>query len=313
VSEPWRSMTPCLTTDLTTGRSAARTEAAPVDTELPAAESDSDCAKRRLVEIATPSNADVDTVLHGASELVRLFAEHTTGVVHELHAPLFVSDSRTAIRRGTVWKQGTGDEVAGPFAPDTRSSGGLTDFCLAALTACTHGQRALSDGEVASAVMLCAFSFRTAIPCCVRADGRPDIHGDVRVRGERAPSEFAQIIKPTAHPTPPPVTTAAVATTRITRAGLSQAELAERAGVAQSVISVYESGRRQPALQTLAALVEATGFDLDVRTRIGQFDRTSTYSRLGVSRMGRSDVRGRRGQVLTQARLTLHHVDQRVK
>jgi hypothetical protein len=57
------------------------------------------------------------------------------------------------------------------------------------------------------------------------------------------------------------------------RAGLSQAELAARAGVAQSVISVYESGRRQPALQTLAALVEATGFDLDVRLRRRRLDR----------------------------------------
>jgi uncharacterized protein len=51
------------------------------------------------------------------------------------------------------------------------------------------------------------------------------------------------------------------------RAGLSQAELAARAGVTQSVISVYESGRRQPALSTLAALVEATGSSLDIRVR----------------------------------------------
>jgi predicted nucleotidyltransferase len=49
------------------------------------------------------------------------------------------------------------------------------------------------------------------------------------------------------------------------RAGLSQAELAARAGVTQSVISVYESGHRQPALSTLAALVEATGSRLDIR------------------------------------------------
>ncbi len=48
-------------------------------------------------------------------------------------------------------------------------------------------------------------------------------------------------------------------------AGLSQAELAERAGVTQSVISAYESGHRQPALPTLAALVEASGYDLVVR------------------------------------------------
>ena len=49
------------------------------------------------------------------------------------------------------------------------------------------------------------------------------------------------------------------------RAGLSQAELAKRAGTSQSVISVYESGRRQPSLQTLAALIEATGTTLDIR------------------------------------------------
>ena len=44
-------------------------------------------------------------------------------------------------------------------------------------------------------------------------------------------------------------------------------ELARRAGVAQSVISAYESGRRQPALPTLAALVRAAGLDLAVSVR----------------------------------------------
>ncbi|MGH7643070.1 MAG: helix-turn-helix domain-containing protein [Candidatus Dormibacteria bacterium] len=48
------------------------------------------------------------------------------------------------------------------------------------------------------------------------------------------------------------------------RSGLSQAELARRAGVAQSVISVYESGRRQPALATLSSLKRATGHNLIV-------------------------------------------------
>jgi predicted nucleotidyltransferase len=37
-----------------------------------------------------------------------------------------------------------------------------------------------------------------------------------------------------------------------------------RAGVAQSVISAYEAGRRQPALPTLARLIDATGYDLVV-------------------------------------------------
>jgi uncharacterized protein len=49
------------------------------------------------------------------------------------------------------------------------------------------------------------------------------------------------------------------------RANLTQAELARRAGLAQSVISAYESGRRQPALPTLAALTEATGLELSLQ------------------------------------------------
>jgi len=49
------------------------------------------------------------------------------------------------------------------------------------------------------------------------------------------------------------------------RAGLSQVELGRRAGVSQSVVSVYESGARQPSLPTLARLVAATGFELDLR------------------------------------------------
>lgn len=51
------------------------------------------------------------------------------------------------------------------------------------------------------------------------------------------------------------------------RAGLTQVALARRAGVAQSVISAYESGHRQPALPTLTALVNAAGFELDMRLR----------------------------------------------
>jgi uncharacterized protein len=51
------------------------------------------------------------------------------------------------------------------------------------------------------------------------------------------------------------------------RAGLTQTELAARAGVTQSVISAYEAGHRQPALSTLAALVEAAGYELDLRLR----------------------------------------------
>jgi uncharacterized protein len=50
-------------------------------------------------------------------------------------------------------------------------------------------------------------------------------------------------------------------------AGLTQAELADRAGTTQSVVSAYESGHRQPALPTLAALVEAAGYELAIGLR----------------------------------------------
>ena len=50
-------------------------------------------------------------------------------------------------------------------------------------------------------------------------------------------------------------------------AHMSQADLAAKAGVTQSVISVYEAGRRQPSVPTLAALIAATGFELDLSIR----------------------------------------------
>jgi len=43
------------------------------------------------------------------------------------------------------------------------------------------------------------------------------------------------------------------------RQGLTQAELARRAGTSQPVISAYEHGRRDPSSQTLRKLVEAGG------------------------------------------------------
>ncbi|HEV2361962.1 MAG TPA: helix-turn-helix domain-containing protein [Acidimicrobiales bacterium] len=51
------------------------------------------------------------------------------------------------------------------------------------------------------------------------------------------------------------------------RAGLSQVALAERAHVTQSVISSYERGAREPSLSTLARLIEATGFELQLDLR----------------------------------------------
>ncbi len=43
------------------------------------------------------------------------------------------------------------------------------------------------------------------------------------------------------------------------RQGLTQAELARRAGTSQPVVSAYEHGRRDPTMATLRKLVEAGG------------------------------------------------------
>lgn len=46
------------------------------------------------------------------------------------------------------------------------------------------------------------------------------------------------------------------------RAGLSQRELAERAGVRQPLVSRIESARQQPSLPTLQRLLAACGYQL---------------------------------------------------
>lgn len=50
-----------------------------------------------------------------------------------------------------------------------------------------------------------------------------------------------------------------------TRAGISQAELARRAGTSQPAIALYESGRRSPSMDTLERVLRATGYELRVR------------------------------------------------
>ena len=49
------------------------------------------------------------------------------------------------------------------------------------------------------------------------------------------------------------------------RAGLTQAELAARAGTTQSAVARVESGSVSPSLEHLTKLVRAAGFDIDVR------------------------------------------------
>lgn len=49
------------------------------------------------------------------------------------------------------------------------------------------------------------------------------------------------------------------------RAGITQAELAGRAGTTQSAIARVEAGKESPTLERLVELVRACGFDLHIR------------------------------------------------
>lgn len=63
-------------------------------------------------------------------------------------------------------------------------------------------------------------------------------------------------------------TTTAELLVRIRRhGGLTQAELARRAGLPRSVMNVYERGGREPGAETLLRLLEAAGVEVVVRDR----------------------------------------------
>ncbi len=71
---------------------------------------------------------------------------------------------------------------------------------------------------------------------------------------------------------PDPTALARLRTGRLVReargiAGLSQAELAERVGTKQSVISRWERGVEEPRLSTLARVLRACGFEADLEFR----------------------------------------------
>jgi len=52
--------------------------------------------------------------------------------------------------------------------------------------------------------------------------------------------------------------------------GLSQAELARRAGLTRSVVNAYERGSRQPGVEALARIAVAAGLEIKVGRPAGQ-------------------------------------------
>src|ERR1700687_4069014 len=76
----------------------------------------------------------------------------------------------------------------------------------------------------------------------------------------------------------------AAATVRLARgrAGLSLRQLARTAGTSHSTLSAYESGAKVPAVATLARIVRAAGFalDLDLSPVVGGPDRAARGAEL---------------------------------
>lgn len=54
--------------------------------------------------------------------------------------------------------------------------------------------------------------------------------------------------------------------------GLSQAEMARRAGLTRSVVNAYEHGSRQPGVDALARIAEAAGMRIAFTPRVAAVD-----------------------------------------
>lgn len=80
------------------------------------------------------------------------------------------------------------------------------------------------------------------------------------------------------------------------KSGMSQLEVARRSGIAQSVISDYERGKREPGADTYAELLEILGFTLVLRAQ----RRTKTPN-LPDSKLARLVLRNRK-EIIALAR-----------
>lgn len=65
-------------------------------------------------------------------------------------------------------------------------------------------------------------------------------------------------------------------------AGLSQEELASRAGTSRPTLSAYEHGRKSPTLRTVARLLAVAGFELSAQPRVVFAERATSRGRAVV-------------------------------
>jgi transcriptional regulator with XRE-family HTH domain len=91
-------------------------------------------------------------------------------------------------------------------------------------------------------------------------------------------------------------------------AGLTQQELADRAGTSQSAIAAYESGRKSPTWRTVERLAHAARCTIDVRCvpPLTREDRRSLALHAAVAER----LRERPGPVLASARTSLARMRQ---
>lgn len=61
-------------------------------------------------------------------------------------------------------------------------------------------------------------------------------------------------------------------TEMLRRSGLTQADLARRAGLPRSVLNAYLRGKREPGTEALARIASAAGFDLALEPRKSPVD-----------------------------------------
>ena len=66
--------------------------------------------------------------------------------------------------------------------------------------------------------------------------------------------------------------------------GLTQAELAARSGTSQATMSAYERGLESPTLKVAARILEAAGYDLNLRRLRRAGSRPAGLTSLGVER-----------------------------
>lgn len=94
------------------------------------------------------------------------------------------------------------------------------------------------------------------------------------------------------------------------RAGLTQRELAERAGTTQSAIARLENGHTAPSMETVLFLVRECGFDLDVM--LVERDDSDIWAAEGLLTLT-PDARAERHQHVTEQMHELRRAGRRMR